>query len=289
MSNKKKGFTDCAPTLTDSQVLEFCKQGYILFKGVVPKEINHMTMQYCDQDDYYEPTDILNEKWFIDNVILNQEVSGAVRSLLGRNFYLPILMSNHRMMAPFLQHTWHVDGNFHFGHELNYLQVFYYPQDTPLEMGPTEVLPGSHLVRNKAKFMAHLDGIAGTVSTTAPAGSIFITVYQIWHRRGRASGNGIRNMLKYFYWRNTPPKRDWIVEDKFDFATVDYASPIEPLFEQFRSDIKVAKMFLWLCGEYHKFQNLGGQSWPLPAHRNGIPYGFPEGLPRPASGQFKVK
>ena len=281
MTEKKEKCADCAPTLTDSQVLEFCKRGYILFKGVVPDEINRMTTQYCDQDDYYEPTDILKEDWFIDNVILNQKVAGAVRSLLGRDFHLPILMSNHRMMAPYAQQNWHVDGNFDFGHELNYLQVFYYPQDTPLEMGPTQILPGSHLVRNMAKFMAHLGGIAGTVSATAPAGSIFITAYQIWHRRGPATAEGMRNMLKYFYWRTTPPLRDWIVEEDFDFATVDYASPIETFVEQFRSDIKVAKMFLWLCGEYEKFQNLGGQSWPLPAHRNDTPYGFPEGLPKP--------
>lgn len=279
MTVKKAKCHDCKATLTDSQVLEFCKNGYMLFKGVVPEEINRKTTQYCDQDDYYEPTGILNEGWFIDNVILNRVVAGAVRSLLGRDFHLPILMSNHRMKAPYPQHTWHVDGNFDFGHELKYLQVFYYPQDTPLEMGPTQILPGSHLVRNKAHFMAHLGGIAGKVSATAPAGSIFITAYQIWHRRGRATAEGMRNMLKYFYWRTTPPHRDWNIEKDFDFARVDYASPIEPLVEQFSSDIKVAKMFLWLCGEYEKFQNLGGQSWPLPAHRNDTPYGYPDGLP----------
>ena len=31
---------DCEPTLTDSQVLEFCKTGYLMFEGVVPDEIN---------------------------------------------------------------------------------------------------------------------------------------------------------------------------------------------------------------------------------------------------------
>ena len=32
-----------------------------------------------------------------------------------------------------------------FGPETNFVEVFYFPQDTPLEMGPTELLPGSHI------------------------------------------------------------------------------------------------------------------------------------------------
>ena len=278
MTTRQDGCHDCAPTLSDNQILEFCKNGYMMFEAVVPDDINRMTTQYCGQDEFYEPTGILDQDWFVHNVILNREVAGAVRSLLGRDFHRPVLMSNHRVMAPFLQQNWHVDGNSDFTHELNHLQVFYYPQNTPLEMGPTQLVPGSHLVRNQAHFMAHLGAIAGTVSTTAPAGSIFLTTYQIWHRRGRATARGLRNMLKYFYWRTTPPVRDWIVEADFDFAKTNYGSPIAELVEQFRSDVKVAKMFLWLCGKYEQFQNLGGQSWPLPAKRNDVPYGFPKGL-----------
>ena len=269
---------DCPATLTDTEVLDFCKNGYLLLEGVVPDEVNRLSVDYCDQDDYYEPTGILAEDWFHQHVICNPAAASAVRSLLGPHFHLPVLMSNHRVAAPFDATGWHVDGNYQFGPELNYLQVFYYPQDTPVAMGPTQVVPGSHLVKNKARFMGHLTGIRGAIPTTAPAGSIFITAYQIWHRRGQATGKGMRNLLKYFYWRTQPSARDWIVEEDFDFATVNYGSPIASIVEQFRADIKVAEMFLWLCGRHGDFQNLGGQSWPLPAHRNGAPYGLPTGL-----------
>ena len=269
---------DCAPTLTDTQVLEFCKNGYLMLEGVVPDEVNRRSIDYCGRDDFYEPTGILEEDWFHRGVTVNPAAAGAVRSLLGPHFHLPVLMSNHRVEAPFSLAGWHVDGNYQYSCELNNLQVFYYPQDTPLEMGPTQVVPGSHLVHNKARFMGHLDAIRGAVPTVAPAGSIFLTVYHIWHRRGEATGTGWRNLLKYFYWRTQPPRRDWAVEDDFDFATVQYSSPMAGKLEQFRDDIKVAEMFLWLCGQHDKFQNLGGQSWPLPAHRNGAPYGLPEGL-----------
>ena len=120
--------------------------------------------------------------------------------------------------------------------------------------------------------------------TPAPAGSIFITVYHIWHRRGPSTASGTRNLLKYFYWRTTPPKRDWIMEPAFDFASANYAGGPTGDYgyvELFRDVSKVAEMFLWLCGRHESFQNLGGQSWPLTADRNDTPYGFPAALPRP--------
>ena len=272
---------DCEPNLTDYQVLEFCKNGYLMLEGVVPDEINARSMEYCDRHPTGEPSGILKEDWFVENVIVNPAAAGAMRSLLGANFHLPVLMSNHRVNCP-IHGTggWHVDGNYDFTAELNFLQVFYYPQDTLIEMGPTQVVPGSHLIRNKARFMAHLGGIRGAVPTTAPAGSIFLTIYHIWHRRGPSTGSGLRNLLKYFYWRTTPPKRDWIIAPDFDFATAQYAGPAGHYVEQFRDAVKVAEMFLWLCGRHESFQNLGGQSWPLPANRNDAPYGLPAGLRR---------
>ena len=275
---------DCEPTLTDSDVLDFCRNGYLLLEGVVDEDVNRRTLEFVADDTYYEPTSILDEDWFMEGVVMNSEAAGAVRCLLGAGFHLPVLMSNHRVTGPYAgTGGWHVDGNYDFSPEVNYLQVFYYPQDTPVESGPTQVLPGSHLIRNKARFMGHLNGIRGAVPTTSPAGSIFITAYQIWHRRGPQSDSRLRNMLKYVYWRTAPPRRDWIVEADFDFATANYGGPSAAFVEQFRGDAKCAEMFLWLCGRHEDYQNLGGQSWPLPAHRNDVPYGLPEGLPRTLS------
>ena len=261
--------------------MEFCTNGYLMLEGVVSDETNRRSMDYCDEFSNHEPSGILGQDWFVEDVIINPVAAGAVRSLLGANFHLPILMSNHRVPCPQGPTHWHVDGNYKHQYELNFLQVFYYPQDTPIEMGPTQVLPGSHLIRNKARFMCHLSGVRGAIPTAAPAGSIFLTVYHIWHRRGASTATGMRNLLKYFYWRTTPPKRDWLIEPDFDFATARYAGPAQVYCEQFRDAVKVAETFLWLCGKHESFRNLGGQSWPLPANRLDLPYGFPEGLPQP--------
>lgn len=273
---------DCTPTLTDRQVLEFCKTGCLLLPGVVPEEINRRVREYLDSNAHYEPTEILALDWFVDGVILNPPAAGAVRSLLGRDFHLPVLMSNHRRQCPAV-HTggWHVDGGSRWGPELEHLQVFYYPQDTPLELGPTELLPGSHLVPNTARIMAHYGRIRGGVPAASPAGSIFLTTYRIWHRAGSAPGTGLRNMLKYFYWRTTPPTRDWVREEDFDLATANFSGPVASFGEQFHECYAAAEMFCWLCGQHADYQALGGQSWPLPAKRSGLPYGFPAALANP--------
>ena len=119
----------CRPGLRDSQVLDFCKQGFMVLEGVVPDEINRRTVEFLDQYSSHEPTEILQEDWFVDNVILNDQAAGAIRCLLGQNFGLPIIMSNHRVNCPSPAQNWHRDGNSKHGPALNYLQVFYYPED----------------------------------------------------------------------------------------------------------------------------------------------------------------
>ena len=113
--------------------------------------------------------------------------------------------------------------------------------------------------------MGHYGGIQGSVHAFLPAGSIFLTVYNIWHRRSASTGHGVRNNLKHNYWRTVPPARDWIIEPDFDVAAADYSfggflSTEVPTFQQqFRDLFDSAEMLLWLRGESDKFRLKGGQ------------------------------
>ena len=88
---------DCEPTLDDFGVLKFCQNGFLSFPGVVPDEINQRALKFMEDWEGAEPSHILHEDWFVENVICHPEVAGAVRCLLGRNFGLPILMSSHKV------------------------------------------------------------------------------------------------------------------------------------------------------------------------------------------------
>ena len=263
---------DCQPTLDDQQVIDFCRNGFLMLPGVVSEEVNRRAVKFLDGHDEEEPSAILDEQWFVDGVIKNPAGAGAVRSLLGRDFVLPKLMANHRVECPAPALNWHADGGSVPRPQCDYLQVFYYPEETPREMGPTEILPGSHLYRGFGGFLSRLRSVRDSVLTTSPAGTIFVTFYSIWHRRSASSATGIRNNLKYNYWRTVPPCRDWKTDPDFDFSWRLFETPI--------LNLRGAELLTWLCNE--EWEHLGGQSWPCPAQRkhNHDQQGLPAGLRR---------
>ena len=197
---------DCEPTLTDGQVVDFCRHGYLVLKGVVEEEVNRRTVAFLDQHDSPEPKEILQEDWFVEGVVKYPAAAGAVRSLLGRDFALPVSMANHRVECPAPALNWHQDGGSLITPRLDYLQVFYYPEEVSRAMGPTEILPGSHLRHGYAGYLSRLRSVRDSVLTIAPAGTIFLTAYSIWHRRSASSRRGVRNNLKYNYWRTAQPE-----------------------------------------------------------------------------------
>ena len=273
---------DCQPTLTDSQVLEFCRKGYLILPGVVPVEVNQHTRDYLEgkvpanpstipkgmtEADLerirasHEPSSIFLEDWFLDNVLLNPALVGIMRSLLGKNVGLPVLASHHRSECPNAAQHWHHDADRVFGPELEFLEVFYFPQDTPVEMGPTELVPGSHFRMTSRK------ADDGGVFAAGPAGTLGVHHQSILHRRGVSTANGIRHMLKYNYWRTVPPQRDWIIEEDFDFHTAYFGGHNEAIY--------VGHMFHWLCGRGGEYRVIGGQGWPWSTpNQIGPSYGY---------------
>ena len=174
------------------------------------------------------------------------------------------------------------DGGSRFDPSTHYLQVFYLPQDTEEELGPLEILPGSHL-RHAEVDRETREG-DGTFHTgplprgkllTGRAGTICITDYPLLHRRTASSAQGrVRNLIKYNYFRVSPPTRDWLTFPQWDMSAANF-TPEEG--DRQRASLeyggeRVARKFFWLCGlEEPKF--LGGQAFPNPAKKVDSSYG----------------
>ena len=273
---------DCDPSLTDSQVLEFCREGYILLPGVVDDDVNEKACAWLEgkipaspsfvpegmteQDlqrmrGTQEPSSIFLEQWFIDGVLLQPQLAGIMRSLLGPKVGLPILASHHATQCPQGAQGWHHDADHVFGPELNFVEVFYFPQDTPVELGPTEIAPRTHLGPTQR------DIAEGGVFAEGPAGTLGIHHQSIMHRRGLSTATGLRHMLKYNYWRAAAPQRDWLAEDDFDLQMADYGGHNQARY--------VAHMLYWLMGMGDDYQILGGQAWPWRSpNQIGRSYGY---------------
>ena len=146
------GTYDCEPTLNDQQVFEFCRKGYLALEGVVEDEVNHRMMDFVDEHPEHQPLELLTEDWFVDGVFKNPQAAGAVRSLLGKNFKLPQTLCNHRAQCPAPPQGWHRDGGSIYTPRLDYLQVFYYPQDTSKEAGPHRSHPRLPLRANQSQL-----------------------------------------------------------------------------------------------------------------------------------------
>ena len=68
IGKKKLQTANCEPTLNDTHVLEFCKQGYLVYEGVVPSEINRRVSEFIEKHGH---APLRHEDWFVENVLLN--------------------------------------------------------------------------------------------------------------------------------------------------------------------------------------------------------------------------
>jgi hypothetical protein len=233
--------------MTDREVLSFCRDGYLMLPGVVESDVNEAVMAFCERGGAEGPSD---DNWYVDNVTLNPVLMGVIRSLLGADFgYFPFT-ALHRTVGATEGQKWHRDGGATSAHVLDCLQVFYLPQETTLAMGPTELLPSSHLYPVDNRQLAHYGQLRGAVDTQAPAGSFFVTAYGIWHRRMRTTSSATRNLLKFWYVRTAAPKRDWIHSDHFSVTDAVQMFPTETFGRERHSATNaVADLFYWLAGQ----------------------------------------
>jgi hypothetical protein len=69
-------------------------------------------------------------------------------------------------------------------------------------------------------------------------------------------------MLKYKYWRTSPPTRDWILESDFDHRPPGQFD-IPSVRQQVRDWYDAAEMYYWLCGNKEEFEAMvGSKEWP---------------------------
>jgi hypothetical protein len=117
--DKRTSF-DCAPSLSSSAVIDFCRDGYMVFAGVVPPTINERCCEFLDahthaaRDAHAATVGLFQEEWFVDEVLCCPTVVGAIRTLLGHDFGLPVMLSNHRAALDGIgeAQAWHHDGGF---------------------------------------------------------------------------------------------------------------------------------------------------------------------------------
>ena len=237
--------THIKPTLDDDGVMDFVSNGFVLLEGVVSEEFNRS----CSTLPGGRLTEFVQSDGFRREVLLHPEVAGVARSLLGENFHVPIMAHHHLYEEAHVGQTWHSDGLSEKGYGVHHLQCYYYPQKVEIEDGPTMILPGSHHRLVDREAIAHYGDILGQMSMTVPAGSVVLTHYGIWHKAGAKLNPNRRGMIKFSYFREAAPKRDWLTDsDEISPFVQRERHPYAGEVEHYRDRSRCVRVWDWLCG-----------------------------------------
>lgn len=166
--------------LTASQMARFVTDGYLQLDELVPAAHNEAVLA-----DEKRMADAGYNFWHrsesLRAVFELPQVKGAVQSFVGINpvydhSYLHIV-GPQRAKAQ----EWHADSILDVRPFAFDVQAFYFSHDAPAEMGPTLILPGSHLRKVNTSSIARYKNIVGQRQLVAKAGTIVFMHHGIWH------------------------------------------------------------------------------------------------------------
>ncbi|SFM05884.1 Phytanoyl-CoA dioxygenase (PhyH) [Paenibacillus sp. 1_12] len=166
--------------LTAKQMAEFAVNGFLRLDEIVPQELNEAA--YKEQREFQgNGSTYWNESKVIQDIFNLPQVKGALQSFVGQypiydHSFMHIVRAKHLKGQGY--HADSVIDTRPFGYDI---QAFYFSHDAPDEMGPTLVLPGSHLRKVSNGSIGRYKNIVGQKRMVAKAGTIGFLHHGIWH------------------------------------------------------------------------------------------------------------
>ncbi len=166
--------------LNASQMAQFVTDGFLMVENLVPDELNQAA--YLDESTLnLRGYNFWSESANIRAVFDLPHVKGILQGLVGQN---PVYDHSalHIVKGNYLQaQNWHADSVIDTRPQAFDIQAFYFSHDAPCEMGPTLVLPGSHLRRVNTESIGRYKNIIGQRQLATAAGTIVFMHQGIWH------------------------------------------------------------------------------------------------------------
>jgi hypothetical protein len=215
--------------LSDDQMRRYIADGFLkLDSGLAPEfhaSIADELAYALRQEHPYLGDNVVPRVPRLADLVESPVIHGALMSLLGPGYTLaphrfphnsePLGDATSNDFDPFTNQPamgkgsrsgsgWHQDGHSRAGrsrwHTLRAANLFYFPHDTPVEMGPTRLLAGSHLyanLRNVSREQA--------VMCEMPAGTVLIGDFDIGHAGSPNHTDASRYMVKFVALRMRHP------------------------------------------------------------------------------------
>ena len=261
-------FNSAPILLTDEQMRQYIVDGYVMLEPSVPDDL-HETIRRKLADvleaGINPGNNVLPRVPEMRHILNSPEVRGALISALGEGYIEhPHRYCHH--LAPVadpdpepeikLAANCHQDAYTPLGrprqHYSRFARIMYYPQDTPIELGPTHAIPGTQFHKrltdeDRAQALP-MEGKAGTVS---------LTHFDVGHAAGVNLLNQPRDMIKFIYVRASEP-----TAPSWDCQNLRWQNP-EAIETPHNLELVWSHMWDWLCGKrdrYESFRSNGVQS-----------------------------
>ncbi len=211
--------------LNDAQMREFIVNGFVTVTTELSAEfhdaIYEKTMSVFDKEGN-PGNNLLPRIPEIQQIFDDPNVRGALMSLIGPDYYMQPHRHPHYNPPGSKGQGLHQDGGKRWSHHTRRLLVFYYPQDTPVELGPTGVVPMSHYYSTRE---------GAEVSPEQPivgkAGTVAFANYDLWHRAMPNSSEKRRYMMKFLYARMSEPEEPTWANQETEWANGNPVGPAE--------------------------------------------------------------
>lgn len=211
--------------LSDAQMRHFIVNGFVTVTTELPAQFHdavyEKTVSVFDKEGN-PGNNLLPRIPEIQSVFDDANVRGALTSLLGPDYYMQPHRHPHYNPPGSKGQGMHQDGGKRWSHHTRRLLVFYYPQDTPVELGPTGVVPMSHYFST---------GEGSEVSPEQPivgeAGTVAFANYDLWHRAMPNSSEKRRYMMKFLYARMSEPEAPTWANKEADWTNGTSVGPAE--------------------------------------------------------------
>ena len=238
--------------LTDEQLVDFVINGYTIVETDLGDEFNRNIFDQLEALPDNPGDAILEAIPALNDVYAHPKVSGALASVLGPDYSMYQHRHCHRNMPGTPSQMWHLDGGAGASERnpehVRAVLAMYYPQDVESNMGPTALIPGTHLFPSSADRMASYGNFKNQVVATVRAGSVLIVHYDIWHAGTANTSSNVRYMIKFLFNRmseSTEPSWDHAPEAAAALAPRLQTAKAAPVTRALAALEKTRRIAMW--------------------------------------------
>ena len=237
----------------DAAMRDFLVKGYCVLKVGLPPEFHEQVFEKTKKilaTEGNPGNNILPRIPEVQQVFDAPAVKGALTSLLGPSYVMHVHRFAHPNGPGGKGGGWHKDSYWGYSkvrdHHPRWIMAMYYPQDAPVEIGPTGAIPGSQYYESRIATLplgddAALDPDGIGLPVAGEAGSVILIHFDLWHRAFPNHTDKDRYMFKFQFTRLGEPTQPYWRKQAAEIPLNGLSDhPRSPLWKQ---------MWHWLAGE----------------------------------------